>query len=252
MSFDIKLFEALLCNPDPYHTGGKRKTVFFESVDSTNLALERDLKNGTAHPGDVYIAGFQTAGKGRGDKSFSSPAGGLYFSFAVPYDPSFPFTVCAGFSVCRALRAFGYGTSVKWVNDILLNGRKLCGILARNVPSSASAVIGAGINYTADALPESLREIAAGLSDEPGAAPPTREELCSSVINEFEMNSGKDTAEIINGYKSFLSFLGKEITVLNSGKRLTAADVDGLGRLVCESSAGDTVILDSGEISILL
>ncbi len=113
-------------------------------VGSTNdLALEW-IREGTARPGDVLVAGRQTAGRGRPGRSWHSPAGALLMTAILPFYPERAgwTSLTAGIAVASAARNVGAPAGVKWPNDVLLQGRKLAGIL---VESSSLNLVAVGI-----------------------------------------------------------------------------------------------------------
>ena len=155
----------------------ERRVYRYETVGSTNTELMALARQGAAE-GTVVLARQQTAGRGRMGRSFQSPAGlGLYGSVLLrssPEDaPRIP--ALAATAVRRAIRrSCGLSCGIKWPNDLVLSGRKVCGILAEALPGpegSLWVVVGIGINVCQrreDFLPE-LRETAASLSMIAGA-----------------------------------------------------------------------------------
>src|SRR5215467_10893468 len=150
----------------------------YQSLDSTNLEAIRQAKNG-APEGLCIVAEEQTAGRGRLDRSWYSPrAAGLYFSLLLR--PSIQtslwplFTLMTALAVSEALmKSCGLRTDIKWPNDICVNDRKLCGILAETVetPGGSAAVIGIGINLTASAVSDGLRASAISVEEVTGQQP---------------------------------------------------------------------------------
>lgn len=149
----------------------------FKELDSTNH-LAKELAARNAPSGTVVIADRQTAGKGRMGKSFYSPTGNLYFSviekLALPISDMMSVTACTAAAVFLALEQFGITAQIKWVNDLFLNRKKICGILSEGsfnaeLLSMDYLVIGIGINLRHDAdCPEELRSIITDLETETG------------------------------------------------------------------------------------
>ncbi|MDE6087873.1 MAG: biotin--[acetyl-CoA-carboxylase] ligase [Oscillospiraceae bacterium] len=149
----------------------------FKELDSTNN-LAKALAARNAPSGTVVIADRQTAGKGRTGKSFYSPAGNLYFSviekLMLPISDMMSVTACTAAAVFLALEQFGITTQIKWVNDLFLNQKKICGILSEGsfnaeLLSMDYLVIGIGINLRHDAdCPEELQSIITDLETETG------------------------------------------------------------------------------------
>ena len=226
-----------------------RKVTFFDVTGSTNTDLIGMVKRGEADVGDVVAAARQTAGRGRRGNDFASPDGGIYFSFAAQNNGGTLATVCAGVAVANVLEEYGYLPSIKWVNDVLIGGKKVCGILAEAVSGTGLCVIGVGINLKSSAIPEELRESATALDAENGTVP-TAEELAGRVVSEYEKLAGKDAAAVVEEYKKYLSFLGKEIVIKQTGEVCTALGVTSSGELEVVFRDGGRRILNSGEISI--
>jgi len=158
-----------------------KKNYHYDETDSTNNEAKRLI--GVARScadscgsecvrrlyGAVVTARKQSAGRGRLGKSFESPGGdSVYatFIFEPPEDPADQrITVFAAVAVCRALeQTTTYRPSIKGINDILIEGKKVCGILAESVPGAAILGIGVNINLSEEDFSEELREIAGSLS----------------------------------------------------------------------------------------
>lgn len=165
-----------------------------DSVTSTNsviksLSAERELAEGY-----TLVAYHQTQGRGRLGRSFASPEGGVYLSMLLYPSENLAraatLTPCAAVAVCRALeRVCGVTPGIKWPNDLLLNGRKLCGILTESFPARArqAVVVGIGINVNtpASAFEGDLQTIAVSLAEHT-PAPVDRDAVASAVIDELD------------------------------------------------------------------
>ena len=228
---------------------GERKIVYLGETGSTNNDLVELIRRGEAKAGDIVCASRQTAGRGRRGNCFSSPDGGIYFSFAAQNKAGSLATVCAGVAVAKTLEGSGYSPSIKWVNDVNLGGKKVCGILAEAVSGTDLCVIGIGVNLKAAALPQELSETATALDAENGTLPHA-EELVGKTVAAYEELSLSGGAEVIGEYKKYLSFLGKEIVIKQTGEVCLAVDVNGSGELVVVFPDGKRRVLNSGEISI--
>ncbi len=149
----------------------------YEEIDSTNKQAKM-LAGQNAPSRTVVTADRQTAGRGRMGKGFHSPTGGLYMSVLVrpdlPLTAMMSITACTAAAVHEALKAFGIVTQIKWVNDLFLNGRKICGILSEGSFNAELLkmdylVIGIGINLHPDPhLPEELKTIVTDIETETG------------------------------------------------------------------------------------
>ncbi|MDE5564050.1 MAG: biotin--[acetyl-CoA-carboxylase] ligase [Oscillospiraceae bacterium] len=148
---------------------------YFHEVDSTNN-YAKSLASQGAPEGSVVIADRQTAGKGRLGKQFHSPEGGLYMSLilrpSMSLDNMMAVTACTASAIHLALRDFDITTQIKWVNDLFLNGKKICGILTEGsfnaeLLTMDYLVIGAGINLRPDPhLPEELKSVITDIGTE--------------------------------------------------------------------------------------
>jgi BirA family biotin operon repressor/biotin-[acetyl-CoA-carboxylase] ligase len=161
---------------------------YFESVGSTNdVALA--LAETGAPEGTTVIAGMQTAGRGRRGRGwFSPPGAGLYVSLVLrpPNEVQSTTTLMAGVALAEGVRAStGLAAAIKWPNDLLVDGRKLAGILAEGPGSGASAVVilGFGINMTRAAYPSSIAARATSIEHELGRVPDRGVVLAESLAS---------------------------------------------------------------------
>ena len=238
---------------DPEKTAraaGKRRIAYLESVGSTSTKLRELIACRAAGCGDVVAAARQTAGRGRHGKSFSSERGGIYFSFAENNRDGALVTVAAGVAVANVLSSYGCDPEIKWVNDVLTGGKKVCGILAEALSGTELCVIGIGINLLSSAIPAELRSVAGAL-DASLEKLPAPDELVGKTVAEYERLSKLPNGELIEQYKKRLKLLGGKIKRADSGEVLTAIDVSPSGELIAEREDGESVRLNSGEISIL-
>ena len=237
----------------------------YDSVDSTNLVL-RSLANSGAAEGTVVIAAEQTGGRGRKGRSFYSPQGtGVYISLLlkpkIAPDDATLITTTAAVAVSEAVEALsGEPAAIKWVNDVFLRGKKVCGILTEGSFDMESgqfeyAILGAGINvYEPDGgFPAEIREIAGSVLVSP--APDAKNRIIAEYLNRFlplyrSLGSAKTNAE----YRRRSFVLGKMVNVF-AGDRATPAhaiDIDERCRLLVEYENGRRETLSSGEISVRL
>jgi len=150
MQLDAQRLSAMLNMPE-------LAVYVYDMLDSTNDACRRKLAAGEGPC--LVMAEEQTAGKGRSGKSFYSPAGGLYMSLALSSDTDVTGLTCrAAVAAAEAVEAVtGISCGIKWVNDLYLNGKKICGILAER--TTDGIILGIGINLHPAALPEELERI---------------------------------------------------------------------------------------------
>ncbi|MBP3333621.1 MAG: biotin--[acetyl-CoA-carboxylase] ligase [Clostridia bacterium] len=185
-----------------YFDSHGRASLVFESIDSTNTYLK-------AHPqdfGTLALALSQTAGHGQFDRVFESPDSGLYMSLCVKYIPSFPMTLASANAVFDSLYELcGIECRVKWVNDIIFDSRKLCGILAESVfcGDSSFTVIGFGMNLKKGRLSDDISKIAISLeeivkSELPDGILPA---LALKIAENLEKELSRSKQEVIERYK---------------------------------------------------
>jgi len=243
---------ACLNSPLPVH--------FFPVIDSTNSEAKRMALSGAAH-GTVLTAETQTAGRGRFGKSFYSPEGtGLYMSVILkPGDTAVSdaqmITVAAAVVVSEAIEKLtGQKPGIKWVNDLYLNGKKICGILTEAVSDFESGrvesiIIGIGINCSTRVFPEELTDIAGSLGDGKLSRNRLAALIAEDLISIFSRISDPN---IITEYKARSIMIGKTITYLSGNTEHTAVvkDINDRGNLVVEGSEGSVNIISSGEVTI--
>lgn len=234
------------------------KTEYLESVDSTNSLAKRMIASGIGENEPMLIAaGSQTAGRGRQGKSFYSPAGtGIYMSLVLhpnaDLQNAVTATTAASVAVCKAIeRLTDIKPKIKWVNDVYVNGRKICGILTEAVSDFesgmvTSVIIGIGINISTTDFPSDVEN--AGCLN----ADINRNELVAAVADELLELSLGNYEDFIDYYISRSMIIGCRINYIEKGvsTAATAVSIDKTGGLTVQKENGETVTLRSGEISI--
>jgi len=240
------------------------KREYFEELDSTNRYV-KELAAGGAPEGTVVIANKQSAGRGRLGRSFFSPEEkGIYMSVLLRPDIALEravlITSMAAVAVAGAIETVsGLDAKIKWVNDIFLNQKKVCGILTeaginQNTGSLDYAVLGIGVNVGSMVFPEELAGIATSVSNECGVEI-SKERLTEEILKELEVwYPSLWTGSFLEESKRRSILLGKEILVMDSQAECgfypaKAVDLNELGNLVIERN-GVRSILNSGEVSI--
>ena len=237
--------------------------IRFESLPSTNSEAARQAMEGAAE-GLVIVAGEQTAGRGRLHRRWISPAGaGLYFSLvlrpAIEIASWSLLPLMAAVAVHDALLdACGMETDIKWPNDILADGRKLCGILAETIETSTgrAVVVGIGINLTADALPSELRAVATSVQDATGSMPDAEallHSLIRALVIRYEtFQTGEGPAAITREWTRRSSYAsGKRVKVACLNEEF-AGMTRGLvsdGALRVETDAGEIKVVRAGDVT---
>ncbi len=224
--------------------------IHFDSVDSTSSYARRNAS--LLVPPCIITASHQTNGRGRQGKSFFSPKDtGLYMTLILQAEPkSALITPAAAVAVCKAIEAItDIKPSIKWVNDIFVNGKKVCGILSECFCENGKTYIsvGVGINLTTSEFPDELVQ-AASLGIEC-----SKENLSLLIANGItEYINSPDDEYIMNEYRKRLFIIGKKITYEKNGNNFDATvyDINEKCNLIVQSDNGNTDILSSGEISI--
>lgn len=229
-----------------------------DETDSTNRQVREWAARGEGE-GAVLIARAQTAGRGRMGRSFYSPAGtGLYLSVLLrpglaAADASL-LTTAAAVAGCRAIEAVtAKRPAIKWVNDLLLNGKKIAGILAEGV-WGAYAVLGVGVNLCTPAggFPPELEPIAGALYGEGPVREDERSGLAARFLEEFYTLYTRlpDTA-FLKEYRARCITLGSRVLVpANAPYEAVAEDIDDAGALILRLDSGETRRLLAGEVSL--
>lgn len=241
-----------------------RKKIYLEETDSTNRYLKELAVEG-AEEGTVVIADKQSAGRGRLGRSFFSPEEkGIYMSVLlrpeISLERSVLITSMAAVAVARAIeKVCSLPSKIKWVNDIFLNKKKVCGILTEagidaERQTLSYAVLGIGVNVGSMEFPEELREIATSVSNECGFAV-KKEALIDEILKELELwYPTLWDGSFLEESKARSILLGKEIRVMDAmhpegGYSAKAVDLNELGNLIIERD-GSRQVLNSGEVSI--
>ena len=231
--------------------------VVLKEIDSTNRVAKELARAGAPH-GTAVIAARQTAGRGRRGRTFFSPEGGIYLSvilrFSLEPEQWGLITPMAAVAVCETIeRLCGVTCGVKWVNDILLKGKKLCGILAEG--EGEAVVLGAGINYRAPqgGFPPEIRDIACALYPSEGGSV-SEERLAAGLVSALAREGERlpDPA-FLERYREKSVFLGNSVTVYPTGSEPYPAEavrIDDAGRLIVRKEDGSLAVLDSGEVSV--
>ena len=237
------------------HADGMQIRVFSECTSTNTLAKEAALE--APSEAALFVAEQQTAGRGRMGRSFHSPMGaGVYFSLLFPLRQALPsavsVTCAASVAVMRAIRQLtGVKTEIKWVNDLLLNGKKVCGILteAVTVGNATSLIVGIGINLRPCELPAEIAEIATSLNRE--TLP--RADLIAAILEEL-LPFLRDPSDRswLDDYRAHSCVLGRRILRVENGASLpcVAESIDDDGGLWVRYPDGRRECLQTGEISI--
>jgi BirA family transcriptional regulator, biotin operon repressor / biotin---[acetyl-CoA-carboxylase] ligase len=220
-------------------------------TDSTN-ARARELAAQGAPDGTLVTAAEQTAGRGRQGRTWSAPAGRALLCSVVIRDPPRLLPLAAGVAVAEVVDAAvarapaaRSEAQIKWPNDVLVDGRKVAGMLVEGRLQEGWAVLGIGLNVAvrAEDFPPELRDRAGALGLDPDAIEPTLAVLLRGL--EFWIVAGADV--VVEAVQARDALLGREVRW--DGQTGTGAGIDRDGRLVVETDDGE-VRLDAGEVHL--
>lgn len=235
----------------------------FDSVGSTNDVAINHARQGAAE-GLCVVSLEQTKGRGRYGRQWTSPKGsGLYFTAVLrpKFEPSrFPLiTLAAAVAVHDTLGEFGLDPDIKWPNDLLVRGKKICGILAETVetPSGTAVVVGIGINLNRNALPPELSETATSVEAETGSCP-EREAFLGSLVKYFffhyeRLGEHGGASQVVKDWSARSTFASGRSVRAAVGDRIVEGITDGIddrGALRIRTEDGIQTI-EAGEVSLL-
>ncbi|MCI2046495.1 MAG: biotin--[acetyl-CoA-carboxylase] ligase [Faecalibacterium sp.] len=236
--------------------------LFYDTIDSTNAAAKALAADAARAPhGTLLVAAQQTAGSGRRGRQFISPVGGVYFTLllrpAHTAADSLSITCSAAVAVCRAVEKLcGISLSIKWVNDLYYQGKKVCGILTEAAANLDTGLlewvaVGIGLNLAVPqaAFGPALCQTAGSLYPA-GACPVSRAALAGEIARQLLAScpAFDDLAE----YRARCFVPGHWVTVVGAEGTFSAraVSIDDIGRLVVETSAGRCLALRHEEVSI--
>jgi len=258
---DIVSAESIL----PYLKGKARNFTLsvYQSVTSTNT-IAKELASGGATEGTVIIAREQTEGRGRMGRTFYSPnATGIYFSIILrpnlSIEDSLRITTACAVAVSKAIETVaGVEAKIKWVNDIFVDDKKVCGILTEaslNFENGGLeyAVVGIGLNIVTKDFPEELKPVAGSIfKDKPEDIPVTSILVAEILNNIANMMDTLMDEKHLREYRNRSFLIGKQILVMkgNNTIQAKAIAIDEKARLVVEYEDKTVEALSSGEVSI--
>jgi BirA family biotin operon repressor/biotin-[acetyl-CoA-carboxylase] ligase len=215
--------------------------VHLRATDSTNTRA-RELAGAGAPHGTVVTAAEQTAGRGRQGRTWSAPAGRALLCSVIVRDPPRLLPLVAGVAVAEVA---GPMAQLKWPNDVLVEGRKVAGILVEGRPQEHWAVVGVGLNVALRDVdfPDELRERATSLGLGPGAIEPTLRTLLAALDRWL----AAAPEEVLDAVRARDALRGHEIRW--AGGQGMADGIDDDGRLLVLTEAGPRA-LDAGEVHL--
>lgn len=242
-----------------------KEIYYFSKIDSTNQYAKKLGEEG-APDGTIVIADEQTKGKGRSGRHWVTPPGSA-IAFTILLRPKLPpasismVTLVKGLAVCNAIRElYHLPVGIKWPNDVVIDGRKICGILTEmsaEVDGVHYIVIGTGINTNVDSFPDEIKDVATSLKIQLGR-PVDRAEVLVRVIEFFEEYYEKfeedgDLRRLQDTYNEELLNMNEGVRVLDPKGEYTgvALGIDPGGQLLVKrDDTGEIVKVWSGEVSV--
>lgn len=241
-----------------------KNIIVLDETDSTNNYAKKLASTG-AENGTAVIADHQISGKGRLGRKFVSPSGkGLYVSIIIrpkwEIEAAQLITACTACAASEAVeKVCGHEADIKWVNDLYMNGKKICGILTEasislETKSLDYAIIGIGINVLSakDCLDSELLSVASSIEDE-AKVKISRNKLCSAVLNELEIYlNDMESRNFLGFYRAHEILIGNEITANINGAQISgkAVGIDDNACLIMELPDGTRKNINSGEASL--
>lgn len=240
-----------------------RNIIHFDEIDSTNIKA-KELAQKNIEDGSIIIAEKQTLGTGRFNRKWVSPNGGLWFTLVlkptIPPTEAPKITQIAASAIYKTLNEFDINVAIKWPNDILLNNKKLCGILAEmkcDMDSVHYLVLGIGMNININEadFDESIKSTATSLKVEFNREF-KRSEILSNFLNHFEQLYNNfignlDLTETIAICRNHSNIFGRKARLItyNNEEIVTCVSLSDTGNLIVKDSLGNEKEVLAGEIS---
>lgn len=250
---DLEISDAL-----NQQIGTKISFRHFPSIDSTNQYGKRLSQGGKLQSPSVIWADQQTAGVGKFERAFYSPAGGgLYVTLILPHFKIKPqqvglFTTSLAMAIVHAIRdCFNVTVNVKWVNDIYFHHRKIAGILVEQGTDDA-VIIGVGINLYQPTFPAEISNIAGNLLTSV-PSPADRQHFFICLVGHLYRSSQTYTnAQFLSEYKRRLTLMNQRVQLQVGRSKITgkAVDINDLGQLVIvDESTRKQRVIPAGEVT---
>jgi BirA family biotin operon repressor/biotin-[acetyl-CoA-carboxylase] ligase len=242
------------------HSDIVKKLLVYERLDSTN-STAKELARAGANESTVVIAQTQTKGRGRFERIWESPGGGVYLSFIlrpqIPAEKASLLPFVAALAVSRTISSYGLHAFIKWPNDVQVHNKKIAGILLESEVNKHTinyVVVGIGINLNIDIknLPSEIRTKSTSMISELGH-PFDYYEFLTTLFKQFEVFYSlfikQQYERIIDEWKTSTDTLGKTIRVHTSAETIqgVAFDVDQSGFLLLKTEKGEIRKILSGD-----
>lgn len=225
------------------------KIIELEEVDSTNEYCKRQNFADDV----IVIAKRQTAGRGTKGRSFISDDGGLYMTVVRHYNDfsaenAFQIMINSCVAVCKTLESFSIKPQIRWANDVLVGGKKICGTLIENTFGGnkiVRSIVGMGINVN-NSIPHDLKEIATSVSQQ--GVKVSVDEVKNVLVNNLQLDFS------IADYKRYIDYFGSTVLLKTEvgESQVVALDVSDDGRLIVKEEDGTVNKISSAEVSLRL
>lgn len=237
--------------------------VYEDELMSTNQTARELAEEGAAH-GTLVVAERQTTGRGRRGRAWHSPAGsGIWMSLiirpSIRPDRASMLTIVTAMAVYDAISSRVKDCAIKWPNDIVIGGRKVCGILTEMRTESEDiryVVVGVGINVNTEDFPEDIGQVAASMHRASGDYF-DRSEIIADVWNAFEkyyecFSASSDLRDIVSAYNERLVNCNRRVYIEERGEKYSgiAKGIDADGCLLVQKDDGTLIPVMSGEVSV--
>lgn len=233
----------------------------FQELDSTNQTLQE--LSAKEKEGLVVVADRQRLGRGRRGRTWESQEGNAYFSLLLKPQTDTKaapmLTLVAAYSLAKYLRSKMVDCEIKWPNDLVVNGKKICGILTEMTLDGsriAAVIVGIGVNLVPGTIPPELCDVATSIEEACGVRL-TRQELIRGFLEEFERNyqiflRTENLQELSADYNSLLVNCGREVRVLEPGNeyQAKALGINENGELIVCMEDGTQKTIYAGEVSV--
>lgn len=238
---------------------------YFDVIDSTNLECKRIADAGQFYDGTLIVADRQDAGRGRRGRTWECPAGiniamSLLLKPDIAPDTASMLTIVMAMAVANAVKKVSaLDVKIKWPNDIIINGRKFCGILTEmslEMDYIHYVIIGVGINVNQLEFPEEIKDIATSVKLQKGESV-SRAKIVANVMAEFErlyeqFLADGDLSALMEEYNQYLVSFGKEVRVLDPKGEFCGISegINSVGELLVRKEDGNLANVYAGEVSV--
>lgn len=241
-----------------------KEVLFFDTIDSTNTKAQELAEKGYPS-GTLVVADKQESGKGRRGRSWVSPSGiGIFMTLMIKPDinpnNASMLTLVAALAVAKAITSVtGEEAMIKWPNDIVVNGKKVCGILTEmnaQFDYINHIVVGIGINVHNESFPEEISQMASSLMIEAGGKRFHRAQIIAETMSYFEQYydtflQTQDLSALVREYDELLVNMNKAVRVLDPKEPFDgkAMGITPKGELIVDTWESRKLV-SSGEVSV--